>query len=146
MDSSKRADKMIRCYTLCDITRTKYTKKPQGSQDIKIRNQQRNYETFIQLISLRCQPSTNNDPECLDQQLSDFNFGSDYGKSRHLVWIFDFDVDRQEVFSTATNEFGAIVNDFNNIPVISKLDETAKINNIINTLGNSMNTYFKKKI
>ena len=62
------------------------------------------------------------------------------------MWIFDFDVDRQEVFSTATNEFGAIVNDFNNIPVISKLDETAKINNIINTLGNSMNTYFKKKI
>jgi hypothetical protein len=57
---------MIICYTLIDITSTGFVRKPKTPQDTKLRNQQRNYETFIQLISLRSQPSLITKPSLIE--------------------------------------------------------------------------------
>ena len=44
---------LFNCYTLVDIT---YTGVIRSEYDIKLRNQQRNYETLLQIVGLHTQP------------------------------------------------------------------------------------------
>jgi hypothetical protein len=46
-------------------------------------------------------------------------------------------------FSDGISPVGSLVNDFDNVPIIGQLNENAKINNKINTLGDNRNTYFE---
>jgi len=48
-----------------------------------------------------------------------------------------------DAYSNADSPIGSLISDFNNIPIIDNLTETAKINNTINTLGDHANTYFR---
>lgn len=137
---------MIRCYTLIDITPTGFTRKPKTPEQIIRRNQQRNYETFIQLISLRSQPNILHQPKKLkDVQIEDHVFGNYYMPSLfpYTVWVFDFESEQAVAYADDTSPVGSLIQDFNNIPVIDNLAETAKINNTINTLGEHTNTYFQ---
>ena len=137
---------MIRCYTLIDITSTGFTKRPTTPADSIKRNQQRNYETFLQLISLRSQPTIAHPPIKLENvDITQYKFGSYYLADifTYHVWYFDFESEHVDSFSTTTSPVGSLVNDFVNVPVIGNLTETAKINSVINTLGNKRNTYFE---
>lgn len=137
---------MIRCYTLIDITPTGFTRRPKTPKQIIQRNQQRNYETFIQLISLRSQPNILHQPKKLkDVQIEDHVFGNYYMPSLfpYTVWVFDFESEQAVAYADDKSPVGSLILDFNNIPVIDNLAETAKINNTINTLGEHTNTYFQ---
>lgn len=136
---------MIRCYTLIDITPTGFVRKPSNPEEIVKRNQQRNYETFLQLISLRAQPSIVHRPVKIDDvQIEDHVFGSYYMPSLfpYTVWCFDFESEHEDSYADHGHPLGSLIADFNNIPIIDGLAETAKINNTINTLGEHANTYF----
>ena len=137
---------MIRCYTLIDITATGFTRKPKSPEDIVLRNQQRNYETFQQLISLRSQPTIERPPVQLqDVHIDDHTFGNYYMPSLfpYTIWMFNFYSEQLDAYSNADSPIGSLISDFNNIPIIDNLTETAKINNTINTLGDHANTYFR---
>ena len=137
---------MIRCHTLIDITPTGFTRKPKTPEDIIRRNQQRNYETFIQLISLRSQPTIEHLPVKLeDIKIEEHIFGSYYMPSLfpYTIWSFDFSSDQLNSYSDEKSPVGSLIQDFNGIPIIDNLSETAKINNTINTLGEHANTYFQ---
>ena len=137
---------MIRCYTLIDITPTGFTRKPKTPEDIIRRNQQRNYETFLQLISLRSQPVIEHMPIRIeDIKIEDHIFGSYYMPSLfpYTIWCFDFCSEQIEAYRSEDSPVGSLVQDFNGIPIIDGLAETAKINNTINTLGEHTNTYFQ---
>ena len=137
---------MIRCYTLIDITATGFTRKPKSPEDIVLRNQQRNYETFQQLISLRSQPTIERVPVQLqDVHIDDHTFGNYYMPSLfpYTIWMFNFYSEQLDAYSNADSPIGSLISDFNNIPIIDNLTETAKINNTINTLGDHANTYFR---
>ena len=136
---------MIRCYTLVDITTTGFTRKPHTPEDIVRRNQQRNYETFLQLISLRSQPQLQKPPRRIDNvDIGDYKFGSYYMPSvfQYNLWTFDFDSDHLDAYAAADDPVGSLLTDFDNIPVISNLSETANIKGIISTQGEHLNTYF----
>ena len=100
-------------YTLVDITRTDARR---GEDPVAYKKQQ-NYLTVINTIGLRANPTINKMPQIVAHYP---NFGSAY-KGEQKVWKLVFDIEYEE----ATNiELMKI--DFDLIPFISGLDETAE--------------------
>jgi len=75
------------------------------------RNQQRNWDTLSQLLSLRTLPYSTTDSQCVDQ-----------GDVK--VWHFEFSVDHDDVFAEGADRFGALERDCRGVPMITGLDET----------------------
>ena len=76
------------------------------------RNQQRNYETLLQIFGLRTQPQEISEPVCKDQ-----------------IWSFSFESENESVFSINGNPDGlaALKQDCNGIPMMLRLTEKADI-------------------
>ena len=89
------------------------------------RNQQRNYETLIQLISLRTQIFD------LTLPVEDNN-----------TWQFDFCVETPGIFGEADN-FSVLANDAEGIPMLRELDNSADIDPVLITSGPSQNIWFE---
>lgn len=109
-------------YTLIDVTQT---------GDVSYinsitRNQQRNYETLLQVLGLRAQLITMSQPEVLTLDVTTSKFGSNYAGNQ-TVWTFKFGVEQDAVYADATGPFGTLQKDFTNVPVITGLTETANI-------------------
>lgn len=136
---------MITCYTLVDITCTNFVRRPKTQQETFQRNQQRNYETFQQLISLRAQPIIIQSPAKISNiNIDDYQFGEYYMPSvfKYDVWKFQFDSEHIPSYSARNNPVGSLNDDFDSVPIIDNLTETAKIHSMINTKGTRTNTYF----
>jgi hypothetical protein len=117
---------MIEIHSLMDITKTDIHRniRPQGTSltqqewDFK-RNQQRNWDTVVQLLGLRFQPLDISAPVKLTRQRpAAYGFGWIYGPIDDVnIWKctcrYETDVD-----------LWLIRNDFNNIPVVRGLEET----------------------
>ena len=135
------AGKDFSLYTLVDITETGVL----SNTISKSRNQQRNLQTVIQTLSLRTQPIiTFAHNEIVN--LNEFSkFGSDY-RGEQRVWMFKFSVDYQDIFISGDgNPVGLLEQDFNEIPVINGLDETARfILPCFFTQGVLKNIYFNE--
>lgn len=118
--------KYFTAITLVDITKTGVTRHRVG-QEFE-RDQQRNWETVIQCIGLRAQPLSINGPYCIDDCMIDSDelscFGEMYsGKQR--VWAFTFAVEHDDVFLVDGNPVGGLEKDFEQVPIIAGLTETA---------------------
>jgi len=140
---------MIVCYTLIDITNTNFVRRPKTDAETFMRNQQRNYETFIQLISLRSQPIITHQPKKISNiDIEKYNFGEYYMPSvfKYDVWSFGFDSEHMDSYGTVQSPVGSLNHDFDSVPVIEGLTETAKIHHMINTQGTRTNTYFSSII
>lgn len=148
---------LIKCYTLIDITQTDVVqrykqdsntftdnsgKQITNEQEFDYaRNQQRNYETLLQVIGLRAQPIYTETPKIiLNTPLDDYSFGTEYNNA--TVWEFTFGVEHHNVFVNET-PFGALDCDINKVPVISNLNETIEQAISIFTITNEhRNVYF----
>jgi hypothetical protein len=102
--------------TLVDITETNARKvdDPYGYR------QQQNWMSFLQTASLRVNiypVSQTVNKEAASQ------FGSEF-KGKHNVWTVTFDIEYEGGLDTEM-----LVEDFDLVPIITDLDETAKINN-----------------
>jgi len=124
--------KRISIKTLIDITQTnvKRNTKPSGSplsdkdHDFR-RNQQRNYETFIQLLGLSFLPENISTP----QKKTSSIFGDE-----QTVWEFECS------FSDGF-DINKVMGDFHNIPIIRELEESVALPiSCIFTHGKHMNT------
>jgi hypothetical protein len=91
------------------------------------RNQQRNWETLNQLISLRTQP------------LSVTSLGNENG-----TWSFEFEVESGLVFSASGQEddITVLVNECEGVPMIVGLNETQTQNSVLITQGPDQNIWF----
>ena len=108
-------------FTLIDITPTGIINySPQNEHK---RNQQRNWETIQQILSLRTQP-TILETDDFTADLKDYNFGVNY-RGQHHIWTFKFGVDYADIYQEGLDKFGLIKNDFKITPVILNLTETA---------------------
>jgi hypothetical protein len=108
-------------YTLVDITETGARK----GDDPKPLRQQQNFLTVLQTIGLRVNPTYIKPPVCKDEIPSKIGLGSSF-KQKEKVWEFVFDIEYENALDLET-----LVNDFNLIPVISGLDETADFENSV---------------
>lgn len=116
----------IRCSTIFDITATGVTGhyKPSRIPFVdragttiaserdwnRARNQQRNWETITQLISLRTQVESITDPVCVDNQ-----------------WLFEFEVESDTIFLLDNDPVGILKQDCYSVPML--LHETQSVLN-----------------
>jgi hypothetical protein len=122
--------------TLVDLTETRVTK---GSGEL--RDQQRNWETVLQLLGLKTQPLIVRSPVCFEHEnLEFFEFGEFY-QGTHSVWAFQFRGERDDFYTIDQLE-----EDFEQVPVVLGLDETARFMlPIFHSYGTLKNIYFIQK-
>ena len=131
-------------FTLVDITATGVTRyRPEQEHE---RDQQRNWETVLQTIGLKTQPMMINGPVVTESNLADgWQFG-EYYQGRHRIWIWTFAVETMDVFLSNNNPLGLLIEDFEQVPIIQGLNETARfIMPIFYPHGAIKNIYFKRQ-
>lgn len=112
-------------YTLVDITKTDVIHNNIG--DIFRRNQQRNWETLTQILSLRTQLSDITNPIKIEKEnLTNYRFGTKF-VGTHSIWITEFVIEFADVFGNSINEFLILYKDLDLVPIITGLSETVKI-------------------
>lgn len=128
--------------TLFDLTPTGVLSFNAQSHNIKQRNQQRNWQVVSQLIQMRTQPVIMLDPVSVTTKLSHLNFGSNYcGQQR--IWVAHWAVEQTELYGPDSDPFEILHIDFNQIPLLTDLDETAKIPSpVLVTKGDMTNICF----
>lgn len=136
----------IRCVTLYDITQTGVGRRvshiAQVSIDIiKQRNQQINFETILQIVSMRCQPENITTPQCSTQKIRRY-FGTAY-PTKALCWEFTFTVDRPDVFVNGNQVLGHLYGDSDGVPMLIKLDESLELPTQINITDKYKNIYYE---
>ena len=126
-------------YTLVDMTNTGII-----ANDTIERNQQRNWETAIQVLGLRTQLMFLRPPVVRERNVAGLHFGSDY-TGIHRVWEFKFGIEFASVFADSVSAYGTLERDFTNVPIITGLSETAAI--ALPTFivsGNQKNIFFEE--
>ena len=104
-----------RIITLVDITRTN----PDRSEtDQFVLAQQANFNSLIQAIGLRANPDWVRDPVMRDGSLPH----PLEGKANH--WIWEFDVEREDVFLADNDPVRLFLDDIDGVPVIGELDNS----------------------
>jgi hypothetical protein len=106
-------------HTLVDITETGARR----GEDPKQFRQQQNFLTIMQTIGLRVNPTYVKAPEVVKEVPSKLGLGTSY-KTKQSVWKYVFDMEYEGALDIET-----LVNDFDLIPIITQLDETAKFEN-----------------
>ncbi len=119
--------------TLVDITETgiRYG-------DSKERDQQRNWEAVLQVLSLKTQPIILEDITILDNvELSAPGLFGEFYQGHHRIWAAKFTSDT-DVYS-----IDQLYEDFEQVPIILGLDETARFMlPIFHSYGTLKNIYF----
>ena len=105
--------------TLADITETK----AKFDKNDPAWHQQQNFLTVLQTIGLRVNISYKHSTEVIDTTAKQAGFGTMY-KVKNKVWKFIFETD----FDDATN-ITTMTHDFDMVPIITNLDETAEFKN-----------------
>ena len=124
----------ILCATLIDITDTGVIRGESTERD-----QQRNWQTVLQVLSLKTQPEIVHPPGLIEaDDVNRFFFGDDF-HDKHNVWVFAF---------RSANVGGGysveeLTDDFEQVPVILGLKETARmLLPLFFTRGTMKNIYF----
>lgn len=147
----------IICYTLFDLTPTgikshyRQIKFPISDATGKVlenltdwhiaRNQQRNWETILQVVSLRIQPINISLP---------VNFITNLGSidptvsGTERIWSFAFDSEVPDAFTGDNDPVGILKTDVESVPLITKLTETEILTPMIRIGKNTWFKYEKK--
>lgn len=143
----------IRCYTLFDITQTNVTARraplnftaEELSAWEKRRNSQCNYDTLLQIISLRGQPEDNTTPVKSAINFTEFqNFGFLFdGEEDQECWSFEFVVNHHGVFDDGITELGALFSDCDGVPMIKIGTEWNKLPNFLDSSPELKNIHFE---
>ena len=144
----------IRCQTLFDITPTGVrNRRPSDitgtelSDLVKRQQQQSNYDTVLQVISLRSQPESISQVKKSDILLADSNFGFLYSSERDdstiNSWAFTFTVHHDSVFQNDDGTLGELFNDCEQVPMITNLTESVKLTPQLNVDTDLKNIHFE---
>lgn len=140
---------LIRVTTLFDITRTnvrfrRYGGSVDSHTDIQ-RGQQSNFETILQIIGMRCQPEDISDPEKkMVNSRNSINWGTSYSNRVNFpVWSFEFTISHDEVYTNEDGKLGKLLQDCDGIPMITGLEESPMLVNVISVTPTHKNIYFE---
>jgi hypothetical protein len=122
-------------HTLVDITET--GARHNNTNEYK---QQQNWMTTINTLGLRTNIEVTNVYQITDS-IAKFNFGTSF-KGNHKVWVLEFNVERDDALT-----INMLNSDFNYVPIINLLDETAKLRpNMYTTSDPKFNNILFRKI
>jgi hypothetical protein len=142
----------IACYTLFDITKTGVLNRARPGDDVtdtndwyRKRSTQCNFDTVLQVISLRAQPDIISDPERLTVDLDDNTyFGNEFKNETVPMWKFVFEVQHQSVFEDGINELGALYKDCSDVPMIQCDSQWHRAGDRLDITMEKRNIYFVK--
>ena len=120
------APQIFQLFTLVDITATGVVRST-GNRDLE-RNQQRNFETVLQVLSLRTQPHVIKFPETIqvDEHRVAQWFGEMYHGQSQMVWTMYFTADHPGAYDTEEGVLAGLCQDFEQVPIVTDLAETAR--------------------
>lgn len=119
--------------TLVDVTRTNPARSETDSLKIA---QQSNFNSLLQAIGLRSNVDWVRDPKMNTGRLPD----NIEGKANH--WIWEFDVEREDVFLKDNDPVGLLKDDLHGVPIIDNLLNTVELNpSAFQTKGDAINTW-----
>jgi len=143
----------IRCHTLFDVTRTQtisrrpsvnFTTEQYKDWEIK-RNAQTNFDTVMQIISIRCQPENSSNPEQKKinfAMLEKFGFLFD-NEEDQSCWVFDFDIAKENVFDDGIDNLGYLFEDCHGVPMTKTSREWNKLPDFLDTSSELRNIHFE---
>lgn len=143
---------IIRCHTLFDITNTGILnrKAPINLPSEKLkewelgRNRQSNFDTIIQVLSLRTQPEEITKPVESTISVDDDKFGFLFSEeTEQPCWSFDFAIYYKDAYTDGVTELGGLYNDCDGVPMIKIGTEWAKLPNFLDTSSELRNIYFE---
>jgi hypothetical protein len=144
---------MIRCYTLFDTVNTGVTSRrpPVNGAPSEIaqwqldRNRQVNYDTILQVVSLRAQPENMSSVVTTKINFRDFdNFGFLFEDEKdQLCYQFDFTINHKNVFYDGVTELGALYNDCIDVPMIKTGNEWEKLPSFLDISPELKNIHFE---
>lgn len=127
----------IKIITLIDISRPRVSRPGQGTE--LEQNQYKNWVTLLQCVGLRSNIEYDNDPQLVQQNISQLGFGKKYS-GLHKTWIFTFRPDRNEAYMDESgNLIGLLISDLHQVPIVKNLTETINISKAVLDL-NSLQT------
>lgn len=142
----------LRCHTLFDITPTGVMNRSKPNQDdiqdwIHKRNTQCNFDTVLQVISLRSQPEVIKFPKkhiMSEQDYDMFGFLFQYDEeSPACCWVFEFEIQHPSVFENGIVSLGALYNDCEGVPMIICEDQIEGVTSFLNISDELKNIYFE---
>ncbi len=143
----------VTCYTLFDITQTGVLNRTKPSPDLEIkewtyrRNTQCNFDTILQVISLRAQPEFISVPKKTFIRFDTFeNFGflfTQKENEEYSCWKFTFEISHPAVFDDGINNLGNLYNDCHNVPMILCGTEWNKLPTFLDSSPELKNIYFE---
>lgn len=92
----------------------------------RARNQQRNWETINQIISLRCLPENITNP-----------------RRDGDVWCFQFDVETPAAIADGDDPVAFLKSDAQDVPMLINLDEDPDLTALLDSQGNEPNIWFE---
>jgi hypothetical protein len=139
-------------YTLFDITQTGVMNRSRPNQDgiedwLYKRNTQCNFDTLLQVISMRSQPEVVKSPikhDISEAELNEFGFlyAIEEDRIKHF-WSFEFDVQHSSVFENGIDDLGSLYSDCEGVPMILCKDQIDKIPAFLDISSELRNIYFK---
>lgn len=139
----------IRCYTLFDITQTGVLNRSKPTEQdveswIKRRNTQCNFDTVLQVISLRSQPEVVRLPSVSELSETEQDlFGFLYTKEDANCWKFEFEVQHPSVFENGITPLGALYKDCEGVPMITCDDQHSLCPKFLDTSPELKNIHFE---
>ena len=103
------------------------------------RNEQRNWETFVQCISIRSQPILLEKPVVEEISVGPLGFTGFKGKKK--VWTFEFGFETPDIYLEGGDAVKLLKDQLDMVPIVTKLRETVTLSSsIIATTGVKVNT------
>lgn len=140
----------ICCYTLFDITRTGVLNRSKPIDNavddwLTRRNTQCNFDTILQVISLRSQPEVIKIPERyqLDAEALE-KFGFLYNTEEICYyWKFEFEIQHPSVFENGIIPLGALYKDCDGVPMINTEGQHSLCPKFLDVSVELQNVYFE---
>ena len=142
----------ICCYTLFNITETGVMNRSKPALDdiedwMHKRNSQCNFDTVLQVISLRSQPDVVKLPvkkRLQEEDLEKFGFLFKYNEDiEQYYWKFEFEVHHTSVFENGITEFGALYSDCSGVPMIVFDNQPQSLVDFLNISDELKNIHFE---
>jgi hypothetical protein len=111
---------------------------------INRRNTQCNFDTLLQVISLRSQPEVIKMPNKINVHETDFGkFGVLYRNNLKHYWKFEFEVQHSSVFENGIVPLGALYKDCDGVPMILCYGQQDTMPAFLDTSDELKNIYFE---
>lgn len=141
----------ICCYTLFDITRTGVLNRSKPIDDaiddwLYRRNTQCNFDTILQVISLRSQPEVVKLPEryqLTSEDLDKFGFLYSSVEDTYHCWKFEFEIQHPSVFENGIKPLGALYKDCEGVPMINTNGQHPMCPKFLDVSAELQNVYFE---